>query len=237
MIRLQKYMSECGIASRRKSEELIKKGEVSVNGVIVTELGTKVNGGEEIIVSGKILRKEDKEYYLLYKPKGVISSAIDDKHRTTVVDLIESDKKLFPIGRLDYNTTGVLLITNDGELTNILTHPKFEVEKVYEVKLEGIIKIDEVKTLESGIVLDGVKTKRCEVKLKKQDKRNNKSYLIIKITEGRNHEVKNMFKYFGYDVIKLKRIRYSFLDLGDLKEGEYRPLNLKEVKKLYSLTK
>ncbi len=237
MIRLQKYMSECGIASRRKSEELIKKGEVSVNGVIVTELGTKVNGNEEIIVSGKILRKEDKEYYLLYKPKGVISSAIDDKNRTTVIDLIESKKKLFPVGRLDYNTTGVLLITNDGELTNKLTHPKFEVEKVYEVKLEGIIKIDEVKILESGIMLDGIKTKRCEVKLKKQDKRNNKSYLIIKITEGRNHEVKNMFKYFGYDVIKLKRIRYSFLDLGGLKEGEYRPLNIKEIKKLYSLTK
>ncbi len=237
MIRLQKYMSECGIASRRKSEELIKKGEVSVNGIIVTEMGSKINGNEEIIVSGRILKKEDKEYYLLYKPKGVISSSNDEKGRGTVIDLIKSDKKLFSVGRLDYNTTGILIITNDGELTNKLTHPSFNVERVYEVKISGNIKIEEIKKLEEGIILDGVKTKKCNVKLKKQDKKNNRSHLIIKLTEGRNHEVKNMFKYFGYEVLKLKRIKYAFLELGNLKEGEYRILNIKEVKKLYFLFK
>lgn len=237
MIRLQKYMSECGVASRRKSEELILAGKVAINGTVVTELGTKVKGNEDIMVNGESLKKDDKEYYLLYKPKGVISSVKDEKNRTTVIDLIESKKKLFPVGRLDYNTTGVLLITNDGELTNKLTHPSFSVEKVYEVKIDGLIKIGEVKTLEKGIVVDGEKTKECEIKLKKQDKKNQRSHLVVKLTEGRNHEVKNMFSYFGYTVTKLKRTRYSFLDLAGLKEGEYRPLNVKEVKKLYALTK
>ena len=237
MIRLQKYMSECGVASRRKSEELILKGEVFVNGIKVTELGTKVNQGDEIVVSGKVLKKEDKEYYLLYKPEGVVSTVKDEKNRTTVIDLIESKNKLFPVGRLDYDTTGVLLITNDGELANELSHPKNEIERVYEVKINGIIKIEEVKKLENGIIVDGEKTKRCKIKLKKQDKRNKKSYLVVTLEEGKNHEVKNLFSYFGYEVVKLKRIRYAFLNLENLKMGEYRSLSVKEIKTLYSLVK
>ena len=237
MMRLQKYMSECGVASRRKSEELILKGEVYVNGHQITELGFKVSPKDEVIVSGKEISKEDKEYYLLYKPNKTVSSVKDDKGRTTVVDLIESKSKLFPVGRLDYDTSGLLLITNDGELSNILTHPKYEIERVYEVKIDGLIKGSEIKTLENGIVVNNVKTKKCKIKLKKIDKKNKKSYLTVTLEEGKNHEVKNLFSYFGYKVLKLKRTRYAFLTLDNLKMGEYRRLSVKEVKELKSLNK
>lgn len=235
MIRLQKYMSECGIASRRKSEELILKGKVYVNGVQIKELGTKITEKDEVIIDGQQMSKQLKEYYLLYKPQKVVSTVKDDKKRQTVIDLIESKNKLFPVGRLDYDTTGVLLITNDGELSNKLAHPKFEIERVYEVKIEGIIKICQVKELEKGIIIDGTKTKGCKVKLKKVDKKNNKSYLIITLQEGKNHEIKNMFKFFGYEVVKLKRIRYLFLTLEGLKVGQYRSLSIKEIRKIKSL--
>ena len=237
MMRLQKYMSECGVASRRKSEELIKKGEVYVNGRQITELGFQVSSKDEIIVSGKEIKKEDKEYYLLYKPNKTVSSVKDEKGRTTVVDLIESKVKLFPVGRLDYDTSGLLLITNDGELSNILTHPKYEIERVYEVKIDGLIKGNEIKTLENGIVINNIKTKKCKIKLKKLDKNNKKSYLTVKLEEGKNHEVKNLFAYFNYKVLKLKRVRFAFLTLDNLKMGEYRKLNVKEIKDLKSLGK
>jgi 23S rRNA pseudouridine2605 synthase len=237
MMRLQKYMSECGVASRRKSEELIKKGEVYVNGRQITELGFQVSSKDEVIVSGKEIKKEDKEYYLLYKPNKTVSSVKDEKGRTTVVDLIESKAKLFPVGRLDYDTSGLLLITNDGELSNILTHPKYEIERVYEVKIDGLIKGNEIKTLENGIVINNIKTKKCKIKLKKLDKNNKKSYLTVKLEEGKNHEVKNLFAYFNYKVLKLKRIRYAFLTLDNLKMGEYRRLSIKEIKDLKSLKK
>ncbi len=230
-------MSECGVASRRKSEELIKKGEVYVNGRQITELGFQVSSKDEVIVSGKEIKKEDKEYYLLYKPNKTVSSVKDEKGRTTVVDLIESKAKLFPVGRLDYDTSGLLLITNDGELSNILTHPKYEIERVYEVKIDGLIKGNEIKTLENGIVINNIKTKKCKIKLKKLDKNNKKSYLTVKLEEGKNHEVKNLFAYFNYKVLKLKRIRYAFLTLDNLKMGEYRRLSIKEIKDLKSLKK
>ena len=237
MMRLQKYMSECGVASRRKSEELILKGEVYVNGKKITELGFQVSPNDEIIVSGKEIRKEDKEYYLLYKPNKTVSSVKDEKGRTTVVDLIESKSKLFPVGRLDYDTSGLLLITNDGELSNMLTHPKYEIERVYEVKIDGLIKGNEIKTLENGVIINNVKTKRCKIKLKKIDKKNKKSYLTVTLEEGKNHEVKNLFAYFDYKVLKLKRIRFAFLTLDNLKMGEYRRLSAKEIKTLKSLGK
>lgn len=235
MQRLQKYMSECGVASRRKSEELILKGDVQVSGKTVTELGFKINSSDEVSVCGKIIKKEDKEYYLLYKPNKVVSTVNDDKKRTTVVDLINSEKKLFPVGRLDYDTTGAIIITNDGELSNKLTHPSFEIERVYEVKIDGLIKVEEIKALEHGVVIENVTLRASKVKLKKLDRKNSKSYLTLILKEGKNHEVKNMFKHFGYEVIKLKRISYSFLNLEGLKIGEYRPLTFKEVKKLYNL--
>ena len=224
MERLQKYLSSCGIASRRKSEELILAGKVKVNGVVVRELGTKVSDKDEVEVENMEVYRKQKEYYLLYKPEKTICSVSDDKGRVTVVDLIETNEKIFPIGRLDYDTTGLLLLTNDGELTNKLTHPKGSIEKTYIAKVSGIVTGKEIHELENGIELDGVKTKKARAKLKKMDKKNNKSYVELTITEGRNHQVKNMFAALGHKVIKLKRTNYAFFNLEGLKTGEYRRL-------------
>lgn len=239
MERLQKYMAECGIASRRKSEELILAGKVKVNGKVVKELGVKVSEKDDIEVNGTYLRKEEKEYYILNKPEKTICSVSDDKGRITVVDLIDTKEKIFPVGRLDYDTTGILLLTNDGTITNKLTHPSGSIEKTYFVKCDGIINIDDIKQLEKGIILDGVKTKKSKAKIKKIDKRNRKSYVEITITEGRNHQVKNMFAAVNHKVLKLKRIKYAFFTLEELNLslGEYRKLTIKEIKKLYNYCK
>ena len=234
MERLQKYLSSCGIASRRKSEELILAGKVKVNGKVVTELGIKVSEKDEVEVENMEVYRKEKEYYLLYKPEKTICSVSDEKGRTTVVDLIETDEKIFPVGRLDYDTTGLLLLTNDGELTNKLTHPKGFVEKTYIAKVSGIVTGKEIHELEEGIELEGVKTKKARAKLKKIDKKNNKTYVELTITEGRNHQVKNMFAALGHKVLKLKRISYAFFDLKEMKIGEYRRLTSKEVKQLYN---
>lgn len=237
MRRLQKVIAESGYASRRKAEELIKMGKVYVNGVKVTEMGFKVSGNDLIDINGKPLKKEDKEYYLLNKPRGVVTTTSDDKNRKTVTDLIETSKRIYPIGRLDYDTTGVLLLTNDGELTNILNHPSSEVSKVYVAKIDGIVEPYKVKKLEQGVMVDGVKTSRARIRIKKLDKKNDASYIEITIHEGKNHQVKKMFEAIGYKVVKLKRERYAFLDVNSLKSGEYRKLTTKEVKSLYSLKK
>ena len=237
MERLQKVIAEAGYASRRKAEELIKAGKVYVNGEKVTEMGFKVNGNDIIDINGKPLKKEEKEYYLLNKPRGVVTTTSDDKDRKVVTDLIETTKRIYPIGRLDYDTTGVLLLTNDGELTNILNHPSSEVTKVYLAKIEGIVEPFKVKKLEQGVVIDGKKTSKARVRIKKIDKKNNASYIELTIHEGRNHQVKKMFEAIGYNVIKLKREKYAFLDVKSLKSGEYRKLTTKEVKSLYALKK
>lgn len=234
MERLQKYLSSCDIASRRKSEELILAGKVKVNGKVVTELGTKVSEKDEVEVENMEVYRKEKEYYLLYKPEKTICSVSDEKGRTTIVDLIETDEKIFPVGRLDYDTTGLILLTNDGELTNKLTHPKGYVEKTYIAKVSGIVTGKEIHELEEGIELEGVKTKKARAKLKKIDKKNNKSYVELTITEGRNHQVKNMFAALGHKVLKLKRISYAFFNLEGMKIGEYRRLTTKEVKQLYN---
>lgn len=235
MERLQKYISNAGICSRRKAEDLIKAGKVSVNGEIVRELGTKVSGNDTIVVNGEVLKSELKEYYLLNKPRGVISAVSDDKGRTTVVDLIKTNARIYPIGRLDYDTTGIILLTNDGELSNHLTHPSHDIPKEYYAKVKGFFKKEDAVKLNNGIILDGKKTKPAFFKLKRYDKKSDSSYVQVIITEGRNHQVKDMFKEFHYDVIKLKREKYAYLDLGNLKSGEYRKLSVKEVKQLYSL--
>ena len=239
MERLQKYLSACGVASRRKSEELILAGKVKVNGKIVKELGIKVSDNDDIEVNGVFVKKEEKEYYILNKPEKVICSVSDDKGRMTVIDFIDTKEKIFPVGRLDYDTTGLLLLTNDGEITNKLTHPSGTIEKTYYVKADGIMNIDEIKQLEKGILLDGVMTKKAKAKLRKIDKRNRKSYVEITITEGRNHQVKNMFAALNHKVLKLERIRYAFFDLEELNLslGESRKLTIKEVKRLYNYCK
>ncbi len=233
MERIAKVIANTGYCSRRKAEELISQGKVMVNGEKVVELGTKVEPTDIITISGKIIKREEKEYYLLYKPSGVVTTTSDEKNRKTVVDLIETDKRIYPVGRLDYDTTGVLLLTNDGEFANIMMHPKSKVEKVYLAKLEGIIKGEQINKLKDGIVLDNVLVKPTRVKLKKVNKDNNNSMVEITIHEGKNHQVKKMFEAIGYNVLKLKRESISFLTLDGVKAGSYRELSIKEVKKLY----
>ena len=235
MERLQKYIANTGYCSRRKAEELIKKGLVKVNGEVVIELGTKVSANDQIMINDKVLTQEDKVYYLLYKPRGIVTTVSDDKKRKTVIDLIDTDKRIYPVGRLDYDTSGLLLLTNDGQLTNLLTHPKNKIEKVYLAKITGFLSANDIRKLETGIILDDKMTSPCKIKIKRIDKKNDTSLVQITIHEGRNHQVKNMFLAVGHQVLKLKREKIGFLDLVGLKSGEYRKLTVKEVKKLYSL--
>ena len=238
MERLQKVIANCGYCSRRKAEELISRGKVKVNGEVVTELGTKVNMNDLIEVNGVSLdTKEDYVYYLLNKPRGVITSTSDEKNRKTVIDLIDTNKRVYPVGRLDYDTTGVLIVTNDGKLANMLMHPSNNIEKVYVAKIEGIINRNDIIKLDRGVIIDGIKTSPCKAKITKVDKKNNTSIVKLIIHEGRNHQVKNMFKVLGYNVIKLKRESVAFLTCDGIKSGEYRELTIKEVKTLYSLGK
>lgn len=233
--RLQKVIASSGYTSRRNAEELIKKGKVMVNGNTITEMGYKVSNTDIITVEGNNISKEEKkEYYLLNKPRGVITSVKDDKNRKTVVDLIDTNLRIYPVGRLDYDTTGALILTNDGELANLLMHPKSNVDKVYVAKIKGLINSSDLKKLESGVVINGIKTARAKAKIKKYDKKEMTSIVELSIHEGRNHQVKDMFKSLGFEVLKLKREKYCFLDLNGLKSGEYRLLTIKEVKKLYS---
>jgi len=238
MERLQKVIANLGYTSRRNAEILIKNGQVKVNGKVVKELGTKVKQGDMIEVEGTILdNSKSYEYYLLYKPREVISSVKDEGDRRTVVDFIPTKTRIYPVGRLDYDTTGLILLTNDGELTNKLTHPSSNVEKKYVVKIAGIIHGLEIKKLCAGIIIDGKKTAPAKVKLKSIDKANNKSLLEVTIHEGRNHQVRKMFQAVGFEVLKLKREKYAFLDLKGLRPGEYRKLTNKEVAILYSMVK
>ncbi len=235
MERLQKVIAASGIASRRKAEDLITNGKVKVNGEVVTELGTKVSDKDEIEVNNEIIEKETKEYYLLNKPRGVVSTTSDEKGRKTVTDLIPTKARIYPVGRLDYDTTGVLLLTNDGDFTNILMHPNNEVDKVYMAKLKGIIKGEQINKLQDGVELDDEVVKATKVKLKKVDQKNNTCMVQITIHEGKNHQVKRMFESVGYEVLKLKRERVAFFDLKDLQSGEFRKLTPKEVAKVFSL--
>ena len=206
MERLQKIIANSGYCSRRKAEELITKGKVKVNGKTIKELGTKASYEDYIEVEGNTInKKEDKVYYLLYKPRGVITSTNDDKGRKTVIDIIDTNERIYPIGRLDYDTTGLLLLTNDGQLANLLTHPSNNIDKVYVAKLKGIITKELLKRLDSGVIIDGRKTSKSKTKLVRIDKKTNTSIVKIIIHEGRNHQVKKMFQAIGYDVLKLKR--------------------------------
>lgn len=238
MERLQKVIANSGYTSRRKAEDLIKSGKVFVNGEKITELGTKVSYSDAIEVNGTMLKlEEDKVYYLLNKPRGVISSVSDEVGRTTVVDLIDTDKRIYPIGRLDYDTTGILILTNDGELANTLMHPKYNVEKKYIAKLNKFFEISDLKKLEKGILIDNIKCIPTRVKIKTNNREKDFSIIEISIVEGRNHIVKKVFNELGYLVDKLSRIEYAFLNLNGLKSGEYRELSIKEVKKLYEYKK
>ncbi|CAM3715509.1 pseudouridine synthase [Alkalicoccus chagannorensis] len=233
MERVQKLIAAAGVTSRRKAEELMKAGRVKVNGTTVTELGTKADPQkDEVMVDGVLLQKEIPVYYLLYKPSGVISSVKDEAGRRVVTDFITTDKRIFPVGRLDFDTSGVLIMTNDGEFANQLMHPSYEVDKKYIAKVEGIPSKDAVRQLQRGIELDGTKTKPAFVKVRKSDPKKGTAVVEMVIHEGRNRQVRRMFEAVGHPVIKLKRERYGILDLHGLNAGEYRELKPHEVKKL-----
>lgn len=235
MERLQKVISSSGYTSRRKAEELIIQGKVKVNDVVINELGYKVSSKDEIKINDILLEKENKVYYLLNKPRGVVSTTDDDKNRKTVVDLINTSVRIYPVGRLDYDTTGLILLTNDGELANFMTHPKNKIEKVYVAKIEGKLLPNELYLLKNGVVIDNIKTSKSKVKIKNYDYKTNASIVEITIHEGKNHQVKRMFEKVNHKVLKLKREKVAFLTLDGLKSGEYRPLSIKEVKLLYSM--
>ncbi|CAH2715692.1 Ribosomal large subunit pseudouridine synthase B [Neobacillus rhizosphaerae] len=236
MERLQKVIARAGIASRRKSEELIKEGRVKVNGKVVTELGLKVTSSDKIEVNEIQIEKEEPVYFLLYKPRGVISSVSDEKGRKVVTDFFSNFKeRIFPVGRLDYDTSGLLLLTNDGEFANLLMHPSNEIEKVYVAKTKGIPLPENLRKLQKGIRLEDGKTAPAKVKMLSGDKKKQSAIVEISIHEGRNRQVRRMFEAIGHDVMKLKRERYGFLTLNGLKAGEARELTPHEVKQLRAL--
>lgn len=238
MERLQKVMAEAGVASRRASEKLIATGHVQVNGQTVTTLGTKVTAKDKIEVDGVPLHREKQVYYLLNKPRGVISSAHDEKGRRTVVDILREDEieeRIYPVGRLDYDTTGLLLLTNDGALANKMMHPKFAVDKTYVAKVKGLISNDDLKQLQTGVKVDGRRTKPAKTRLKGTDREKKTSIVQLTIHEGHYHQVKRMLAAVGHPVIKLHRESYGFLNLQGVQPGDYRELRPEEVKRLNRL--
>lgn len=235
--RLQKVMANAGVASRRASEKLILAGKVKVNGQVIKELGVKVDTDDVIEVNGHLVERENKVYYLFYKPRGVISAASDDKGRKVVTDFFaDQAERVYPVGRLDYDTSGLLLMTNDGELANKLMHPRYKVNKTYVAKVKGIVKNEALKRLRTGVDLnDGRKRAKGKAKVLSFDKKNETSIISLTIHEGRNHQVKNMLQAVGHPVKKLKRETYGFLNLDGLVSGQYRELSRDEVKQLYDL--
>ncbi|MBE5746455.1 MAG: rRNA pseudouridine synthase [Clostridiales bacterium] len=233
-MRINKFIAERGLASRRKADELIEKGLVKVNGVVVTTPGIDVSEKDIIEVNGqKLENKENLVYFIINKPKGVICSNSDEKGRKTVVDLIKCSERVYSVGRLDYDSEGLLLLTNDGDLSYKLTHPKMQVEKTYIVKIKGDIKENELAVLRAGVVVKGVKYNKC--KIKKLAFENNLTRLEVKITEGKNREIRNMFEFIGKEVTMLKRVKIADLSLGGLKRGEYRELKDYEINYLKNL--
>ena len=221
MERLQKVIANLGITSRRKAEDLIITGHVKVNGNIIKELGTKVDVNDIIEIDNKIINQEiKKEYYLLNKPPKVITSTNDEHNRKTVVDLINTEARIYPVGRLDYDTTGLLILTNDGELANILMHPKNKIPKTYVARIKGILTKEDIFNLKKGLVIDDrlVETNNFKVREKNYD--GNFTIIEITIAEGRNHIVKKIFASLNHPVIRLKRTKIAFLTLDKLKIGE-----------------
>ncbi|WP_318617228.1 pseudouridine synthase [Sporosarcina sp. YIM B06819] len=233
MERLQKVLAQAGVASRRKSETLIVEGKVKVNGVVVKELGTKVSNSDRVEVEGIQLVKEKYVYYLLYKPRSVISTVHDDKGRKTVLDLFPMvDERVFPVGRLDYDTSGIILMTNDGDFSYLMTHPKFGIKKKYVAKVKGIPDRESLRKLERGIDLDDGKTAPAHVKMQTVDKKAGTALIEITIHEGRNRQVRRMFDAIGCPVLKLRRESFGTLTTHGLNAGEARELTKHEVKQL-----
>lgn len=231
--RLQKVIANSGVTSRRKAEQLITEGKVNVNGKVVKELGTKVTPNDDIEVNGVPIEKEAPEYYLLYKPRGVISSVSDDKGRKVVTDYVpETDKRIYPIGRLDYDTSGLILLTNDGSFAQELMHPKHQIDKVYVAKVKGIPSKEELASLTKGVQIDGEYLKAVHQRVISTDRKKNTAIIQLTLHEGKNRQIRRMFEALGYPIDKLKRERYAFLTTQGLQPGDCRELTPHEVKKL-----
>ena len=236
MERLQKVMAEAGVASRRKSEEYIVNGRVKVNGVVVTELGTKVSEDDYILVDEKPIRQERKVYILMNKPRNCVTTVSDDRNRPTVMDHLKNvSVRVYPVGRLDFDTTGALILTNDGKLTNLLTHPSNEVNKTYIATCKGIADDEDLEPLRQGVTIDDVKYSPANVEIAKINEEKQTSIIKITIHEGKNREVKKMMEFVGYDVLKLNRESFANLNTKGLYQGQYRRLTKEEVNALYDL--
>lgn len=233
--RLQKFMASCGIASRRKCEELILSGKVKVNGVVVTELGVKVNGNKDKIeYNGKIIKPEEKKVYiLLNKPEGYITSVKDEKNRKTVLDIVKVEERIYPIGRLDYDSSGLLLLTNDGYIYNKIIHPRVEITKKYIAVVQGEFKKQELEKFKKGVDIGGYITAKAEIKVLKYE--DDKTTVEIGIHEGKNRQIRKMCAALNHNVLALKRISIGKIKLGNLKRGEYRDLTREELNYINSL--
>lgn len=232
-MRINKFLAENQIGSRRKVEEYILQGRVKVNNKIVTDLAINITDKDVVTFDNKLLKKQNKfVYYKFNKPKGYICSASDDRGRKTIYDIVKTEQRLFSVGRLDYNTEGLLILTNDGEFANYITHPRNQIDKEYVVKIEGKIKESELAVLRAGVVVDGKRMPTAKVQVSNTDE--NFTRLIVTIHEGQNRQIRRMFEAIGKTIVLLKRVSIAGVKLGGLKRGEYKPLTNEE---LYLLTK
>lgn len=231
-MRLQKYIAACGVASRRGAETLIAAGKVTVNGKIITEMGVKVKSNDKVTVDGSLVKPEKNKYYImLNKPAGVLSSVKDDRGRECVVDIIKGvDVRLYPVGRLDYDTTGLIILTNDGDFMQKVTHPSFEVWKTYQAVVKGSPNETDVRKFSEGLYLDDGKT--LPAVLDVVGYKGNNAIVEVSIREGRNRQVRRMMERIGHPVNSLKRIRFGCLELGELKPGKWRTISLEEIGRL-----
>lgn len=235
MERLQKYLAECGIASRRKCEQLILDGKVKVNGKTIRELGVKVDPNKDVVeYNGKVVTKVNKNIYImLNKPVGYITTVKDQFDRPSVIDLVNIDDRIYPIGRLDYDTSGLLLLTNDGDLANKLMHPRHKINKVYIAQIKGVPNKMKLDMFRNGLYIDNYKTAKAEIDILKVT--NGNSTVRIVIHEGRNRQIRKMCELIGHPVLKLKRVKIGNLDIGNLKTGQWRYLSKDEVEYLKKL--
>ena len=233
-MRINKYIARCGEASRRAADELIQKGKVSVNGKVLKEPGYDVQEGDEVRLFGRVITPETKNvYYLLNKPIGYVTTTMDKEGRPTVLDLVQAEGiRLFPVGRLDYNTSGLLILTNDGDLSNRLMHPSKEFPKTYRVRAAGTVTLNDIRKLENGVDIGGFITSKAEATLVRHDK--NSTIVDLTIHEGKNRQVRRMFDALGYPVQELERIGFGNLVIGRLATGSYRKLSKEEVEYLKS---
>lgn len=228
--RLQKVIAAAGVASRRHAEEMITQGRVTVNDHVVRVLGVKVTPEDKVSVDGVPLTREKKQYFLFYKPRGVITAVSDDKGRKVVTDFFEAvQERLYPVGRLDYDTSGALIMTNDGDFANMMMHPKFNIDKQYVAKVKGVPQGVELMPLRQGITIEGRKLAKAKAKVLSRDRTKQTAIVELTIHQGLNHQVKKMLKAVGYPVLKLSRVAFGPLTLDGLQPGDYRKLSHHEV--------